>query len=127
MININLTSQEVAKGLDSLYDLKKITYEFLKGKKISPEMYAEELVEFLEEEPFRQIVYSNDFVEYCINIFEGKDIQKSSKKFNKILKKTKLVLNKEFFEIMNETKDKYGYDFGFIQDQVWYSLYPKYL
>jgi len=82
----------------------------------------------VSERPNYDMVYSNKFVEYMITLFETDRMVLGEVGYLNILKKAKMidngVITPLFTEVMNETKSMYGYSFSYIQDQVWYAIYP---
>jgi len=127
MVEIKVTEKDIADNLNGI-SLQKVIYEFLQNhKKYPQEVFIEELENFLNEEPTRRTVYSNEFVEYCISLFEDNDSFEANKDFNSLLERSNVFVKNEFAEIMSYTRNEFGYDYGYIQDQIWYALYPKYL
>jgi hypothetical protein len=126
MVEININEKDIASSLNRP-TLNTIIFEFLEKQNLSKDLFLKELSSFLDEESYRRIIYSYSFVDYCISLFETKNSFKENLEYSSVLKKAN-VFNKNIFEnIMKETQTEFGYNFGFIQDQIWYALYPKYL
>ncbi len=138
-MNFKLTPKVVAKNMD-YNDLIKVMIEFQKN---NPSVSFEELAEKAKkesiEQPIRELVYSNPIVEVCISLYESLDLEqdtrllKNTKGF-KLLEKCSIIkdekIDKNFVFFMSEieeiTKTNSLYDFGAIQDYIWYTLYPEY-
>jgi len=127
MVELKVSEKDIADNLNGM-SLQKVIYEFLQNHKRYPQdVFIEELEIFLKEEPVRRLVYSNEFVEYCISLFEKNNTFETNNNFNELLKEAHLFEEDNFAEIMSYTRNEFGYDYGYIQDQIWYALYPKYL
>ncbi len=139
-MNISISPEQIAKNINKL-DLIKIMSEF---KRLNPKFSMAELCIDAEEEfiegPIRDIVYSNKLITYMIRLNETNITtnSKRDKELDEILNKANLLTenglpNTIFFNIMKETQEPstgdvdFLYNFGYIQDQVWYEIYPKYL
>ena len=130
-MKVEVSEEYIGKNIHFL-DLAKIIYEFDKKNnksKAEREHMFDSLKIHLIEQPDRELIYSNEFVLALIDLYENNtllnDTYSSYAEKIGFIKDNKKTDN--FMEIMNYTHDNYGYDFGYIQDQAWYKLYPKYL
>ena len=131
-MKIDISMKKLAKNI-SFLELQELTYEFNKIHN-KTEIVTEDMFDsfkiHIKEQPNREIIYSNDFVESLIELYEEGTILKEP--FLTFAKEAEYIdiegiKTDNFMEMMNFTHDAYGYDFGYIQDQVWYKIYPKYL
>ncbi|MEA1973232.1 MAG: hypothetical protein U9N34_08075 [Candidatus Cloacimonadota bacterium] len=135
MMNFKLTPKAVAQNMN-YQDLIKVMVEY---KKLNPdydidfnELALRAEIEF-KEAPIRKIIYSNEMVEYMIILHET-NITSNSKRNNKlddILIKANLINKDNFGELMiatqQEAKDDvvdFYYNFDYIQDEIFYAIYP---
>ena len=131
-MQIEISMKKLAKNI-SFHDLQALTYEFNKIHN-KTEAVTEDMFDsfklHMKEQPDREIIYSNEFVEALIGLYEkSKELKEPflgyAMKVGYVDKDG--VKTDNFMEMMNFTHDTYGYDFGYIQDQVWYGVYPKYI
>ena len=131
-MKIDISMKKLAKNI-SFLELQELTYEFNKihnKTEIVTESMFDSFKLHIKEQPDREIIYSNDFVEALIKLYEESTVLKEP--FLTFAKEAEYIdidgiKTDNFMEMMNFTHDTYGYNFGYIQDQVWYKIYPKYL